>query len=49
MFAGNYKEAIASIEKGKDEYAIAKNLLAGADKDFVLVKELDRIGQKLNL
>jgi tetratricopeptide (TPR) repeat protein len=37
------------IEKGKDEYSIAKNLLAGADKDFVLVKELARIGQKLNL
>ncbi len=37
------------IEKGKDEYAIAKNLLAWADKDFVLVEELARIGQKLNL
>ena len=37
------------IEKGKDEYAIAENLLAGADKDFVLVMELARIGQKLNL
>ena len=37
------------IEKGKDEYAIAKNLLAGAEKDFVLVRELARIGQKLNL
>jgi tetratricopeptide (TPR) repeat protein len=37
------------IEKGKDEYSIAKNLLAGADKDFVLVEELAIIGQKLNL
>jgi serine/threonine protein kinase/Flp pilus assembly protein TadD len=37
------------IEKGKEEYAIAKNLLAGADKDFVLVQELARIGQKFNL
>lgn len=37
------------IEKGKDEYSIAKNLLAGADKNFFLVKELVRIGQKLNL
>ncbi len=37
------------IEKGKEEYTIAKNLLAEADKDFVLVKELTRIGQKFNL
>jgi len=37
------------IEKGNDEYTTAKNLLADADKDFVLVKELAEIGQKLNL
>jgi len=37
------------IEKGKDEYEIAKNLLSQADKDFVLVKELVEISQKLNL
>jgi serine/threonine protein kinase/predicted Zn-dependent protease len=36
------------IEKGKDEYATAETLLAGADKDFVLVKELARIGKKFN-
>jgi tetratricopeptide (TPR) repeat protein len=36
------------IEKGKDEYATAKALLVGADKDFVLVKELARIGEKFN-
>jgi tetratricopeptide (TPR) repeat protein len=37
------------IEKGKDEYAAAKNLLAEADRDFVLLRELAEIGQKLNL
>jgi tetratricopeptide (TPR) repeat protein len=37
------------IEKGKDEFEIAKNLLAGADKDFVLVKELERIGKNFSL
>jgi len=37
------------MEKGKDEFATARNLLAEADRDFVLVKELARIGQKLNL
>jgi tetratricopeptide (TPR) repeat protein len=37
------------MEKGKDEFAAAKVLLAEADRDFVLVKELAGIGQKLNL
>ncbi len=37
------------IERGKKEYAAAQNLLAGADKDYVLVKELGRIAQKFNL
>ncbi len=37
------------IEKGKEEYTAAKKLLAEADQDFILVKELARIGQKFNL
>jgi tetratricopeptide (TPR) repeat protein len=37
------------MEKGKDEFATAQDLLAEADRDFVLVRELGIIGQKLNL
>jgi serine/threonine protein kinase/Tfp pilus assembly protein PilF len=39
----------SDMEKAKEEFETAKTLLAGADQDFILVKELARVAQEFHL